>query len=50
MDALGFELSIKLLHESLDRRTFEFQFELANGLREYLLELGSGFLKVAHWG
>jgi hypothetical protein len=48
VDALGFEFAIKLLNKSFQRRTLEFEPEFANGLGEYLLELRSGFLEIAH--
>ena len=48
MDALGFEFEIELLNEPFERRALEFESELANGLGEYLLELGSGFFEIAH--
>ena len=48
VDALGFEFAIKLLNESFERRTLEFEPEFANGLGEYLLEFRSGFLEIAH--
>ena len=49
MDALGFQFAVKLLNESFERRTLEFEPEFANGLGEYLLEFRSGFLEIAHW-
>src|SRR5271168_64488 len=48
VDALGLQFAIKLLNESFERRTLEFEPEFANGLGEYLLELRSGFLEIAH--
>jgi hypothetical protein len=48
VDALGFQFAIKLLNESFERRTLEFEPEFANGLGEYLLEFRSGFLEIAH--
>ena len=49
MDAFGLQFTIKLLNESFERRTLEFEPELANGLGEYLLKFRSGFLEIAHW-
>ena len=49
MNALGFQLAIKLLNESFQRRTLELEPELANGLGEYLLKFRSGFLEITHW-
>ncbi len=49
MDALGLQFAIKLLNESFERRTLEFEPEFANGLGEYLLEFRSGLLESAHW-
>ncbi len=48
VDALRFQLAIKLLHESFQRRTLEFEPEFTNGLGEYLLEFSSGFFEIAH--
>src|ERR1019366_8267956 len=48
VDALGFQFAIKLLHESFQRRTLEFEPEFTNGLGEYLLEFRSGFLEITH--
>jgi hypothetical protein len=48
VNALDFEFSIKLLNESLERRTLEFEPEVADGLSEYLLKFRSGFLEIAH--
>src|SRR5450432_663098 len=48
VDALGFEFAIKLLNESFERRTLEFEPQFANGLGEDLLEFRSCFLKMAH--
>ena len=48
VDALRFQFAIKLLHESFQRRTLEFEPEFANGLREDLLEFRPGFLEIAH--
>ena len=49
VDALGFQFAIKLLNESFERRTLEFEPEFANRLGEYLLEFCSGFLEIVHW-
>src|ERR1700677_821194 len=49
VDALGFQFVIKLLHESFERRTLEFEPEVPNGLGEYFLEFRSGLLEIAHW-
>ena len=48
VDALGFQLAIELLNEAFERRAFELEAELANGPGEYLLEVRSGFLEIAH--
>jgi hypothetical protein len=48
MDALSFEFAIKLMNESFERRTLEFEPEVADGLGEYLLKFRSGFLEIAH--
>src|SRR5438045_6307756 len=48
VDALGFQFAIELLNESFQRRTLEFEPEFANGLGEYLLEFGAGFLEIEH--
>jgi hypothetical protein len=49
VDALGFQLAIKLLNESFERRALEFEPQFTNGLGEYLLEFRSGFLEIVHW-
>ena len=48
VDALGLQFAIELLNESVKRRTFELEPEVADWLGEDLLELCSGFLEVAH--
>jgi hypothetical protein len=48
VDALGFQFAIKLLNESFERRTLEFEPEFANGLGEDLLGFRSGFFKIEH--
>jgi hypothetical protein len=48
VDALGVQFAIKLLNESFERGTLQLEPEFSNGLREYLLELRSGFLEIAH--
>jgi hypothetical protein len=50
VDALGFQLAIKLLRESFERRALKSEPEFANRLGEYLLEFSSGFLEIAHLG
>src|SRR5579863_5382124 len=49
VDAFGFEFPVKLLNESFERRTLEFEPQFANGLGEYLLEFRTGFLEIVHW-
>jgi hypothetical protein len=49
VDAFGFQFAIKLLNESFKRRALEFEPEVANGLCQYFLEFGSGFLEIEHW-
>jgi len=48
VDTLSFQFAIKLLNESFERRTLEFEPEFANGLGEYLLKFRSGFLEIVH--
>src|ERR1700742_4899035 len=48
VDALGFQFTIKLLHESFERRTLKLEPKFANGLGEYLLKFRSGFLEITH--
>ena len=48
VDGLGFQFAIKLLNESFQRRTLEFEPEFTDGLGEYLLKFRSGFLEIAH--
>src|ERR1700678_1071062 len=49
VDTLGFQFTVKLLNESFERRTLEFEPEFPNGLGEYLLKFCSGFLEIVHW-
>ena len=45
-----FEFAIKLLDELLERRTFDFEVELANLLAEDGFELGAGLIEIGHEG
>src|ERR1700733_1917454 len=49
VDALGFQLAIKLLYESFERRTLELKPKFTNRLGEDLLKFRLGFLEIAHW-
>src|SRR5206468_1483499 len=48
VDAPSLQLTVELLHQTLQRRAFELQPQLANGAGEDLLELGLCLLEAGH--
>src|SRR6185437_2584122 len=50
LQAFGFQLAVKLLHKALERRAFELEPQLPEGLAQYLLNFRRRFFKSRHSG